>query len=84
MKKTIYIILAAFLGLLLSFITHGVIEIIYLNWAEKNNVAVKWVTVWGGSCSLPIWLIYLLPILGIIFGIGLGFLWWKKIYGKSR
>lgn len=83
MKKTIYILLTAFLGLLLSFIAHGIIEMIYLSWAQKNNVPVKWVTVLGGGlCSLPIWLIYLLPILGIIFGVALGFYWWKKVYGK--
>jgi dolichol kinase len=83
MKKTIYIILAAFLGLILSFIAHAVIEIVYLSWAEEHARTVKWVTVWGGNCALPLWLIYLLPILGIIFGIILGFFWWKKVYGKS-
>lgn len=83
MKKTIYIILAAFLGLILSFIAHAALEIVYLGWAEEHARTVKWVTVWEGTCALPFWLIYLFPILGIVFGIVLGFLWWKKVYGKS-
>jgi len=41
MKKTIYIILAAFLGLILSFIAHAAIEMIYLGWAASHNVAIK-------------------------------------------
>ncbi len=82
MKKIIYIILAAFLGLILSFIVHAVIEMVYLGWAEEHVHTVKWVMVWGGTCALPLWLIYLLPILGIIFGVVLGFYWWKKVYGN--
>jgi len=85
MKKTIYIILTAFLGLILSFIAHAVMEMIYLAWARNNNVTVSWTVVIGEACcALPLWLIYLLPILGIIFGIVLGLLWWQKIYVQSR
>lgn len=84
MKKFVYIFLWTVLGLILSFIAHGAIEMIYLNWAEKNDKPITWITVIGGGlCSLPLWLIYLLPILGVIFGIVLGFFCWKKLYGNS-
>lgn len=78
MKKAIYIILFALLGLIFSFILHAIVEIIYLNWAERNDVIVSWTL--NQSCTLPLWLIVLLPILGIVSGIWLGFLGWKKIY----
>ena len=78
MKKVVYVILWIFLGLILSFIFHAAIEIFYLRWAEKNSVAISWVL--NGACALPLWLIILLPILGIIFGLCLGLIAWQKIY----
>ncbi len=84
MKKLAYIVLAVILGIILSFITHGIIEMIYLNWAEKNNILIKWTTVWGDKvCALPSWLIWLLPTIGAIFGLWLGFWGWKKVYGDK-
>jgi len=78
MKKTIYIILWALTGLLLSFIFHAIIELLYLKYADPAKV--HWVSVFGGICALPIWLIYLLPILFIAFGLFAGFYFWKVIY----
>ncbi len=84
MKKLVYIVLAAILGIALSFIAHGVIEMIYLNWAERNNVIIEWTTVWGEkACALPLWLIWLLPVIGAAFGLWLGFWGWKKVYEKK-
>ncbi len=81
MKKLAYVVLAVILGIILSFIIHGIIEMIYLNWAEKNNILIKWAVVWGDkTCALPLWLIWLLPVIGIAFGLWLGFWGWKKIY----
>lgn len=83
MKKTFYIIFTSILGLLLSFIIHAMVEIIYLNYAQKNNLIITWTFVFDQkACALPLWLIYLLLVLGIIFGIWLGFFWWKKVYKK--
>jgi len=81
MKKFIYIILWGFLGLILSFIVHAIIEIIYINWAEKNNLVLNSIQIFGKYiCFLPLWLIYLLPISGIAFGVFLGFFFFKKVY----
>ncbi|MFA6493261.1 MAG: hypothetical protein WCV58_03940 [Patescibacteria group bacterium] len=78
MKKVSYIILWIFLGLILSFGLHAIIEVIYLGWAQKHNVIVSWAL--SGSCALPLWLIILLPVLGMIFGIYCGLKAWQKIY----
>lgn len=85
MKRILYLILTTILGILLSFFIHAGIELIYLNWVVKNHIAIKWTYVIGGNaCALPLWLIYLLPILGIIFGLWLGFYWWNKVYGNKN
>ena len=78
MKKVFYIFLWVVLGLILSFILHGVIEIIYLHWAEKNNVVVNWIL--GGSCTLPLWLVVLLPVVFTILSVWCGLVAWRKIY----
>jgi hypothetical protein len=78
MKKLFYVSLWVILGLILSFILHASIEIIYLKWAEKNNIAVDWIL--NHSCALPWWLVILLPSLGIIFGLWFGLIAYRKIY----
>lgn len=78
MKKIVYIALWIILGLILSSIFHAVIEIFYLKWAEANNIVVHWTL--NGACALPLWLIILLPILSIIFGVWLGLTAWRKVY----
>jgi len=79
MKKIIFIVVSVILGILLSFIFHAAIEIFYLDWAIKNNKTIEWTRVFCENyCALPIWLIYLILVLGIIFGFWLGFYLWKK------
>jgi len=76
LKYTIYLIASTILGILLSFIAHAVIEINYLNWAQKQGIAV---TFYNGCALLPSVQISLL-LLGTIGGFFLGRLWWHKIY----
>lgn len=78
MKKTIYIVSWVFLGLILSFIVHAKIEMQYLKWADTNNIIIQWSL--GGNCALPLWLIILLPVLGIALGVWAGFFFWQKVY----
>lgn len=75
MKKTIYVIISAVFGVLLSFIVHAVIEIKYLNWADSHDLTVDWHSIAGLSCALSPWLSTSLFITGIIFGVWLGFNW---------
>ncbi|PIV45259.1 MAG: hypothetical protein COS25_00785 [Candidatus Nealsonbacteria bacterium CG02_land_8_20_14_3_00_37_10] len=80
MKKIVFVVLAIILGIILSFLIRAIIEILYLTWAIKTGVVIEWISVFGGEdkCALPTWLIYLLPVLGIIFGIWLGLYLWQE------
>jgi len=78
--KAIYVLLTVVFFLIISFIIHAIIELLYLWWAQSVSTEIVWTGVFGKSCALPLWLIYLLPIVAIFVGIGLGFFWWKKIY----
>ena len=75
-KKIAYLTLATFLGLLLSFIAHAAIELIYLRWAENQNISVPFY----GGCSLTPQTQITITVIGIIGGFFVGNFWWKKIY----
>jgi len=82
MKRTIYIILAMFLGFLLSLLLHVAVETIYLQLAEGP---VQWHSFFGlGLCALPIWLSSLFAVAGILFGYWLGVVWWRIVYIEYR
>ena len=84
MKKTVYIILTTFLGILLSFLVHSTIEITYLNWANKKGIILSAYSGITGMCFIhPVAQISLL-LAGIILGLFLGFLWWDIVYVKKR
>ena len=51
-KKVIYVLVAVLAGILVSFIVHGIIEMLYLRIASDRGIAV----IWTGSCALPIYL----------------------------
>ncbi|MFC1618274.1 hypothetical protein ACFL2B_03275 [Patescibacteria group bacterium] len=84
-KKIVYIFIAALLGLILSFIAHAIIEIIYLDWLTRTGQDITWPEFFGHSgCALPIWLQVLLPILGIAGGLWIGFWGYKKVYENKK
>lgn len=76
LKKAAYLLTAAILGILLSFIVHATIEIGYLTWAESQNLAVPFY----GGCALPYTLQIALFAFGAAGGLLLGRFWWRKIY----
>jgi len=84
MKKTVYIFFTACLGALLSFIAHALIESLYLNWAESNDLTVAWHSLAGKSCALPPLLSISLLLAGVILGIWLGFTWWRLVYQQKK
>lgn len=75
-KKTVYLIAAVILGMLLSFIAHAMIEINYLSWAISRDLAVPFYN----GCALPPVLSSWLLLLGAIGGFFLGRFWWRLIY----
>lgn len=75
-KKATYLIASIILGFLFSVIFHSVIEIIFINFALKNDQSIFFY----GSCSLhPIFQV-LIIISGIMAGYLFGQYWWRKIY----
>ncbi|HSR88932.1 MAG TPA: hypothetical protein VLK22_00840 [Candidatus Udaeobacter sp.] len=64
------------LGALLSFIAHALIEINYLQWAQKNNYQVTFY----GTCALYPVIQAALWILGTAGGFFLGNFWWRNVY----
>lgn len=82
-KRPLYLLLTTLLGLIVSFGLHSVIELWYLHWAETSNATIVWTTTFG-MCSLPLWVQYLLPILGLIGGFFQGRVWWRWVYVERR
>jgi hypothetical protein len=76
LKRMIYLLASTILGLLLSFIAHALIEINYLELAEKHGLAVPF---YHGCAIAPI-LQIALWVLGAVGGFCLGHFWWRKIY----
>ncbi len=84
MKKNIYVVIAIFLGVFLSFIIHAVIEIIYIKYSLNNGAALANHPMFGKHCVLPHWLNYGLLVVGIVGGFFLGLYWWKVVYIQKR
>lgn len=86
MKHIFYLFLTTVLGLLLALITHAVIEILYLNNAVSGNSPVVWRYYLNGAfpCSLPPFVFYGLPVLGIVGGFLTGRVWWRWVYIEGR
>lgn len=76
MKKAVYLFASTILGVILSFIAHGLIEIGYLKWAESQGRTVPF---YGGCALLPVVQIGILAA-GLVGGFFLGRFWWEKIY----
>lgn len=79
-KKIIYLIASTFLGLLLSFIAHAGIEMVYLSWALKAYDTAGYPVTFYGGCALPPAFQAFIWVLGIVGGFFLGKFWWQKVY----
>ena len=76
LKHATYLIVATFLGLVLSFIVHALIEMGYLRWADSQGLLVPFY----GGCALTPELQIGLWVAGAIGGFLLGRLGWQKVY----
>ena len=83
MKKYIYITLFVLLGILLQFLAHSGIEILYINLLQNNfeawSFGLSWVDWWRVHNIVTV----ILLLLGIIAGFWAGKYFWKKIYDKN-
>jgi hypothetical protein len=72
-KRTIYILLAMFLGILLSFVIHAIVEIFYIKFAIAGGRHITGYFVFGTLyCALPPAFTYISTLAGIIGGYFLG------------
>jgi len=83
MKKTIYIILFTFLGILLQFLLHAVVEIWYINLLSLNFSKYGFGLSWAQWFTIHSVLTIILLIAGGLFGFFAGKFAWKKIYEKK-
>jgi hypothetical protein len=83
-KKTIYILLTMFLGLLLAEIVHWLLEIWLVNaMLSHGQTPVQYVFL-GTHCFLPPYLQFGLLALGFFGGYFLGQAWWRIVYVEHR
>ena len=84
MKKQIYIFLAMVLGVLLTTILHGVVEVFYIGLLMENfdkyNLGLSWDAIYIVHYVFTI----VLAVLGIIGGYFLGQRWWRIVYIEKR
>lgn len=83
----LYLALSVAFGVLMSFLLHVLLEMLYLNAAESSGRLgdIVWTTHFTfGSCALPPLLQYALIVLGMVGGLLLGRVWWRWIYVEHR
>jgi hypothetical protein len=83
-KKTIYILLVMFLGLLLAEIVHWLIEIWLVNKLMNAGLAPQAHIFLGTVCYLPPYLQFGLLLFGLAGGYFLGQTWWRIVYVEHR
>jgi hypothetical protein len=83
-KKTIYILLTMFLGLLLAEIVHGLLETRLINGMLAAGSNPKMYVFLGAHCYLPSYLQFGLLALGLVGGYFLGQTWWRLVYVEHR
>ena len=84
LKRTIYLVLFALLGFLVSTIVHAAIEIPVLHFLTKDFERYGFGLTWGQWYSIHHAGSFFLWTLGILFGYRQGRYWWNVIYGTDR
>ena len=77
LKHGVYLVSATFLGLVLSFIAHALIEMGYLRWADSQGLIVPFY----GGCALTSSLQIGLWVVGAVGGLLFGRWGWRNVYG---
>lgn len=83
MKKILYISLFIILGILVSFLTHAIIEIVGINMLVYDFSKYGLGLTWQDWIRIHNILAVFLFLSGVVFGGWQGFVWWKRIYGKK-
>ena len=83
MKKFIYITLFVFFGILLQFLVHSGIEILYIHLLQNNFEAWSFGFSWDDLWRVHHIATGVLLLLGISAGFWAGKHFWRKICGKG-
>ncbi len=84
MKKKIYIISFTFLGILLQFLIHGLVETWYLGFLINDFSRYSFGFSWSQWFLIHHIVTVILFIAGVLFGFWQGKFWWRKIYEKNN
>lgn len=76
LKKTVYLIASAILGLLLGFIVYALLGIEYLHWFVRQGGIGSYSSV----SAVLLFLEILFMAIGFVGGFFLGKFWWRKVY----
>ncbi|KPJ71321.1 hypothetical protein AMJ50_02400 [Parcubacteria bacterium DG_74_3] len=80
MKKTIYIAAFTFLGILLQFLIHALVEIWYIGLLTQDFSRYSWGFSWSQWFLIHHIGTVILLVAGIFFGFWQGKFWWHRIY----
>lgn len=84
MKKITYYITFIFLGILLQFLIHGLLEVWYINLLTKDfnkySLGFSW-NYWVTAHHVGT---VILLLTGILFGYWQGKYWWPRIYERKK
>ena len=83
MKKIFYIASFTFLGILLQFLIHGIVEIWYINLLTKDFSKYSLGFSWDQWFLIHHIATVILLVAGILFGFWQGKYWWKRLYENS-
>jgi hypothetical protein len=84
MKKKIYIGLFIFLGLLLQFLIHAIIEISYIVLLRANFEKYSFGFSWEQLYLIHHIGTIVLIFCGVLFGLWQGKFWWHKVCEKKK
>ena len=84
MKKRIYVAIFVLFGILLQFIIHSGIEILYINLLQNNFEAWNFGLSWDDLGRVHNIATVILLLLGMAAGFWAGKYFWKKIYGRNN
>ncbi len=83
MKRIFYISAFVFLGLLLQFLVHALVEIWYINLLLKDFAYYGFGWPWDTWYTIHDVGTWVLVVLGLVFGYSQGKHWWPKLYNEQ-
>lgn len=84
MKKIIYIICFTFLGVLLQFLIHAGIEVLYIKLLLSDFQKYSLGFSWNQWLTIHFIATIILLVIGVLFGFWQGRYWWKRLYGNKK